>query len=246
MNKITKSQWMKLAEGKKSPLSPKAQEFLRENLDELRGGLSKQNLASGKTFGAAAYESLEQCKAYISSKNKKNPAVEFMNDAHAEMRAKWSKEIMTSQFSDRDLHDLEPEEIQEIRANGAEQTNLALGKLNAAISEYDNQFRNEIAQPVAAQQKELGAKPKESHQGEKPKIHEAGAKPQGEALRTSPHLDRPAEIQSRGNELHAHNSRVNVGANEHSPDNVKQHKLQLSQQQLVQLWMQRQNYRSAA
>jgi hypothetical protein len=265
-NKITPEQWLGLADGKKSQLPQEIQEQLRRSLDELRAGLTKQNLAGGRSFGAAVYESLEQCKSYILAKNQKNPAVEFLMTEHAGQKAKWSKEIMTSQFAERDLHDLEPEQVADIRGLGIRQTSNALGKLNEKIAEYDglkaelgmkNEFRREVERPVAAQQSDMGAKPKAMRQGEETiarKENFVGARgnaPKAE-MQSATRPPRPAEMQARQREFRDYEKQQpaqgqQLNLSEKQPEQ-KQQQLQFSKEQLMQWIMQNQNqnYRSAA
>ena len=125
-------------------------------------GLSWINWTKKYPLGRAWHYALAQCKKIIKSKNKKNPAVKYLDNTASAHSKYWSQVIMTNENSTNILNKT-PEEIKHIRQYGIKLVRDAMDEINLTISQY-NEFVEEKEQDdpqaqVAAQKEQAQAVP---------------------------------------------------------------------------------------
>ncbi len=107
-------------------------------------GLSWINWTKKYPLGRAWHYALAQCKKIIKSKNKKNPAVKYLDNTASAHSKYWSQVIMTNENSTNILNKT-PEEIKHIRQYGIKLVRDAMDEINLTISQY-NEFVEEKEQ----------------------------------------------------------------------------------------------------
>ena len=97
--------------------------------------LSFANWLKGCSLGEAWYKAIEHMKAFISTKNQKNPATMYIRQIFAAHKIKWSHLIMTSQNKDSKIN-CNSEKRQEWNKRVAKNIADSLKIINDSIALY--------------------------------------------------------------------------------------------------------------
>lgn len=121
---------------KEKQLSPEDKKAIEKGLGDLFFGLAWTNWLNGATLGIAWQKALEQVDSFVAGKNQNNPATKYLREVAAANKARMSRIIMTSSYSNEKMN-CPPEKFKEWSELGTKWTNDGLKQLNDKFKQFE-------------------------------------------------------------------------------------------------------------
>ncbi len=111
---------------------------------QLFSGFAWRNWTNKYSLGRAWQTALEQCGAFIETKNKKNPAAKYLNNVYSAHKKYWSRVIMTHNGRENTINP-DDKKIKELRAHSEKMIRAAMDKINLILARYNERTEELIA-----------------------------------------------------------------------------------------------------
>lgn len=131
-------------------VSPSNRKELATAYLQMFSGFAWVNWTNKYSLGRAWQMALVQCGTFADTKNKNNPAAQYLNSVYVAHKKYWSRVIMTHGAREN-LIDTNDKKIKQLRAHGENMIRSAMDKINLIMAQYNERTEELVAEQTNIQ-----------------------------------------------------------------------------------------------